>query len=201
MPRRLKAFTTTAGFFDLAVAAPSMKAALDAWGAGANLFHQGFARESHDVDVVTATMAKPGVVLRRPVGTNDAFTEDAQVSGKFVGRAKAPARKAPVAAPKSAGRAADRRAALAYEKQEARRERQKRKEEAALQREREQREAASEAAESALQEAEEAHLGVVKEIEKAQAELDRKSTAENARWDREREKLQDALRKARARTI
>ncbi len=32
-----------AGFFDLAVAAPSMKAALEAWGADSNLFHQGAA--------------------------------------------------------------------------------------------------------------------------------------------------------------
>jgi hypothetical protein len=29
------------GFFDLAIAAPSMKAALEEWGANSNLFHQG----------------------------------------------------------------------------------------------------------------------------------------------------------------
>ena len=38
MPRKLKTFTTSAGFFDLAVAAPSMKAALAAWGSRSNLF-------------------------------------------------------------------------------------------------------------------------------------------------------------------
>jgi len=42
MRRKLKTFTTSAGFFDLAVAAPSMKAALEAWGSKNNLFHQGF---------------------------------------------------------------------------------------------------------------------------------------------------------------
>jgi hypothetical protein len=66
MPRKLKTFTTSAGFFDLAVAAPSMKAALEAWGSTRNLFHQGFAKVSEDRDIVEATMAKPGVVLRAP---------------------------------------------------------------------------------------------------------------------------------------
>src|SRR6478672_9602980 len=32
MARKLKTYTTSVGFFDLAVAAPSMKAALEAWG-------------------------------------------------------------------------------------------------------------------------------------------------------------------------
>jgi hypothetical protein len=46
MPRRHKSYLTSLGFFDLAVAAPSMKAALEAWGAGSNLFHQGKETES-----------------------------------------------------------------------------------------------------------------------------------------------------------
>jgi hypothetical protein len=32
MARKLKTYQTSIGFFDLAIAAPSMKAALDAWG-------------------------------------------------------------------------------------------------------------------------------------------------------------------------
>ena len=44
MARKLKTFQTSVGFYDLAIAAPSMKAALEAWGAGSNLFHQGVAR-------------------------------------------------------------------------------------------------------------------------------------------------------------
>src|SRR5437868_5692391 len=70
MPRKLKTYQTSLGFYDLAIAAPSMKAALEAWGAGSNLFHQGVATESSDPEVVTATMSKPGVVLRRPVGSD-----------------------------------------------------------------------------------------------------------------------------------
>ena len=46
MPRKLKTFTTSLGFFELAVAAPSMKAALEAWGSKSNLFHQGLAKEA-----------------------------------------------------------------------------------------------------------------------------------------------------------
>ena len=48
MARKLKTYQTSLGFFDLAVAAPSMKAALEAWGADSNLFHQGAARQSED---------------------------------------------------------------------------------------------------------------------------------------------------------
>jgi hypothetical protein len=70
MPRKLKTYTTSAGFFDLAVAAPSMKAALEAWESKNNLFHQGFARVSDDPEIIDATMAKPGIVVRRPVGTS-----------------------------------------------------------------------------------------------------------------------------------
>ena len=68
MPRKLKTYQTSQGFYDLAIAAPSMKAALEAWGASSNLFHQGFAKEVDDEEVIAATMEKPGVVLQRPVG-------------------------------------------------------------------------------------------------------------------------------------
>jgi hypothetical protein len=46
MPRKLKVYQTFQGFYDLAIAAPSMKAALEAWGSNMNLFHQGFASEA-----------------------------------------------------------------------------------------------------------------------------------------------------------
>ena len=41
-----------------------MKAAVEAWGAGSNLFHQDFTKETDDPDVVAVTMSKPGMVLR-----------------------------------------------------------------------------------------------------------------------------------------
>jgi hypothetical protein len=75
-PRPLKVFRTHLGFFDTIVAAPSMKAALDAWGAKQNLFHSGLAEVTNDPKAVMAALAKPGVVLRRAAGSNDQFAED-----------------------------------------------------------------------------------------------------------------------------
>src|ERR1700689_4362930 len=85
MARKLKTYQTSLGFFDLAMAAPSMKAALEAWGADSNLFHQGAAKESHDPDVIAATMAKPGVVLKRPVGSSGPFKEHAELPRDIAG--------------------------------------------------------------------------------------------------------------------
>jgi hypothetical protein len=79
MARKLKTYQTSLGFFEQAIAAPSMKAALDAWGADSNLFHQGAANESHDPEVIAPTMAKPGVVLKRPVGSDGPFGEHAEL--------------------------------------------------------------------------------------------------------------------------
>jgi hypothetical protein len=79
MARKLKTYQTSLGFFDQAIAAPSMKAALEAWGADSNLFHQGAAKESDDPDVIAATMKKPGVILRRPVGSDGSFSEHAEL--------------------------------------------------------------------------------------------------------------------------
>jgi len=79
MPRKLKVYETSLGFYDLAVAAPSMAAALRAWGASENIFQQGFAKESDNKDVIAAAMAKPGVVLRRPVGSKKPFQEEADL--------------------------------------------------------------------------------------------------------------------------
>jgi hypothetical protein len=79
MARKLKTYQTSLGFFEQAIAAPSMKAALEAWGADSNLFHQGAAKESRDPDVIAATMAKPGVVLKRPVGSDGSFGEHAEL--------------------------------------------------------------------------------------------------------------------------
>jgi hypothetical protein len=79
MARKLKTYQTSLGFFDLAIAVPSMKAALEAWGAGSNLFHQGVARETDDPDVVAATMSKPGVILKRPAGSSGRFAEHSEL--------------------------------------------------------------------------------------------------------------------------
>jgi hypothetical protein len=89
MARKLRTFQTSLGFFDQAIAAPSMKAALEAWGADSNLFHQGAASETDDPKIVAATMAKPGVVLKRPVGTNRPFSEHSDLPVEL-GRGRKP---------------------------------------------------------------------------------------------------------------
>jgi hypothetical protein len=129
MARKLKTYQTSLGFFDLAIAAPSMKAALEAWGADSNLFHQGAAKESDDPDVIAATMAKPGVVLRRPVGSDGSFGEHAELptdlgDGERPTKAarKSKGYKAKKAYSRPVDKAAGRKASLAYEREQKRRE-------------------------------------------------------------------------------
>jgi hypothetical protein len=115
---------------------PSMKAALGAWGADSNLFHQGAAKESNDPDVIAATMAKPGVVLRRPVGSDGSFGEHAELPTdlgdarrtKAAGQAKG--RKAKKPSSREVDKAAEGKASLAYEREQKRRERERATEEA-----------------------------------------------------------------------
>src|SRR5689334_5622732 len=136
MARKLKTFQTSLGFYDLAIAAPSMKAALEAWGAGSNLFHQGVAKETDDPDVVAATMSKPGVVLKRPAGSNGRFAEHSDLpsdlgsAGK--GRRREGRRAKPAkGSPPEISERDSRKAAAEFEKEQKRREAERRGEEAA----------------------------------------------------------------------
>ena len=211
MARKLKAYVTNLGFFELALAAPSMKAALEAWGMGHNAFHQGFAKETEDPKVVAATMAKPGVVLRRPVGTRGAFAENAALP-KRLWEAKSPkAEKAKAKSPTKAkaktkakpGKEdkADRAAILTFEKAKARRDREREKEEAREEarqaRERAQRRRDSEKAEAALARAQARHDEAMAGLEKERDRLDRRAALENERWDAERDALKADLRRAK----
>ena len=201
MARKLKTYQTSLGFFDQAIAAPSMKAALEAWGADSNLFHQGAAKQSHDPDVIAATLAKPGVVLRRPVGTDRPFSEHAELPTDLGGG------KPTKAAPKSKGlkatkrssrpvdKAAERKAALAYERW--RRERERAKDEADRQKERERRQQAVDNAQAALDKAEREHAERAEAIQAEADAIEKRAEAENARWKKEKERLDAALRRAR----
>lgn len=219
MARKLKTYTTAAGFFELAVAAPSMKAALEAWGSNSNLFHHGLAKETDDSKIVAATMAKPGVVLRRPVGTNGAFTEQATLpSGFAAGLVGPPAAKRAQPRDKPAEKSQDKprdvspdkpaaepvderaahKAALSFEREQERRRRQEQKEEAARAKARERRDRVIAAAEAALEDAGQAHRKKMDELGKARAALDRKLEAERERWRQEKEELDRALQDARS---
>ena len=64
MPRKLKVFRTPTGFDDAYVAAPSRKAALEAWGSDADLFARGVAEEVTDARLMAEPLKRPGEVIR-----------------------------------------------------------------------------------------------------------------------------------------
>lgn len=202
MARKFKTYQTSLGFFDQAIAAPSMKAALEAWGADSNLFHQGAAWESDDPDVIAATMAKPGVVLKRPVGSSGAFGENAGLPTGLDGGSKPSGakRKSPALRPNAAGPAdavAPRKAAQTYEREEKRRDRERARQEAIAQRERERRQTAIDKAQQALETAELEHDRTAAVIATERDAVEKKARAEDARWEKERARLRDALKRAR----
>ena len=205
MARKLKTYQTSLGFFDLAIAAPSMKAALEAWGADSNLFHQGAAKESDDPDVIAATMKMPGVVLKRPVGSDGYFSEHAELPTdlgggtrppKAASKSKHPAAKKPSSHP--VDKAAERKAALAYEREEKHRAHERAKEEAARQKERERRQQAVDKAQAALDKAEQEHAKLAAAIQAEVEALAKRSQAVEARWDKEMKRLEAALQRARS---
>lgn len=71
MPRtqKLKVYRTPIGFHDAYVAAPSQKAALEAWGSDANLFARGVAEQVTDPALMKEPLAQPGKVIRKLRGT------------------------------------------------------------------------------------------------------------------------------------
>ncbi|MGY3362095.1 hypothetical protein ACVWZK_008758 [Bradyrhizobium sp. GM0.4] len=201
MARKLKTYLTSLGFFDLAIAAPSMKAALEAWGADSNLFHQGAAKESDDPDVIAAAMAKPGVVLRRPVGTDRPFSEHAELPtdlgggpSKAARKSKGPKAKKPSSRP--VDKAAERKAALAFQKEQKRRQLEQAKEETARQKDRERRQQAVGKAQAALDRAKQEHARRAASIQAEVEALEKRSQAEQARWDKEKARLEATLRRA-----
>jgi hypothetical protein len=203
MARKLKTYQTSLGFFDLAIAAPSMKAALEAWGADSNLFHQGAAKESDDPDVIAAAMAKPGVVLMRAVGSDGSFGEHAKLPTdlgntgptKAARKSKGPRANRPSSRP--VDKAAERKAALAFEQEQKRRERERASEEAARQKDRERRQQAVDKAQAVLDKAEQEHAKRAATIQAEVEALEKRSQTEEARWDKEKERLEAALRRAR----
>ncbi len=69
MARALKVFRTPIGFHDAYVAAPTQKAALEAWGTDRNLFARGDAEIVTDPKLTKEPLAKPGIVIRKARGS------------------------------------------------------------------------------------------------------------------------------------
>jgi colicin import membrane protein len=202
MARRLKTYQTSSGFFDLAIAAPSMKAAAEAWGSRTNVFKQGLAKETRDPAIVAATLAKPGVILRRPVGSKEAFREHARLPKHLpIGKGnQAPAKASPrrqQAKSREVDDKAAKAAALAFERQQKRREETRRREEAAREKKRARREQEIAKAERALDQAEQEHETKIQKIARERTALDKRSQAEEEGWKKQKEKLENALSRAR----
>jgi hypothetical protein len=68
--RKLKVYSTPIGFHDAFVAAPSQKAALEAWGASTNLFSQGSAHVVTDPKLAKVPLENPGHVVKVQRGSH-----------------------------------------------------------------------------------------------------------------------------------
>lgn len=204
MAGKLKTYTTSIGFFELAVAAPSMKAALESWGVRRNFFHEGAAQETDNPDVVAATVAQPGVVLRRAVGSNGKFTVDAAPPKSLPsgGKARAPVtrakpeRNAPAKARsrKAASPGEDKAKIIQFEAEKARREKareaERRKQEAADKRNEERQEKAAAKAGARLAQARKSHEAKLRKLDAALQAAQGRVDAERKRWKAEAEKIE-----------
>ncbi|MEY9459701.1 colicin import membrane protein [Bradyrhizobium ottawaense] len=200
MARKLKTYQTSLGFYDLAIAASSMKAALEAWGAGSNLFHQGIANETDDPDVVAATMKSPGVVLKRPAGSSGRFAEHSELPSDLGTEVSCRVRRRPKQKHQAARKISEKvahKAAVDFEKERKRRQAERKREEAAMAKERARREKAVAKAQAAFDEARQEHETRTGAIEADQAVLEKRAQEEEVRWNTKREKLEAALRRAR----
>ena len=197
MVRKLKTYITNLGFFELAIAAPSMKAALEAWGMSHNAFQHGFAKQTDDAAIVAATAAKPGVVLKRAVGTSGPFEENAALPDTLP-NIKPPARAASKPDPRRQEKSpkparSDPAAILSFEKARQKREQEREKEQARLAKEKEARKRAIGKAEADLEDARQAHQKAMDALERERKKLDLRIEKKSARWEAQRKKLKQAV--------
>ena len=214
MAKQLKVFRAHLGFYDTIVAAPSQKAALDAWGMHMNAFADGAAAVTTDKDAAEAALAHPGVVLKRPFGSKGEFKVDpdripapllkAEVQAHHAKAERRQAQK--TAKAERLAREAQQRDAKAAKRDNRRKEEDERRAKGAAQRqakaakrerdETEKREKAErrarEAAEREIEAAKEARLKALEALDKREEELRQKRRAI------ERE-MEERIRKAEAR--
>jgi hypothetical protein len=95
--QKLKVFKTPIGFHDAFVAAPSRKAALEAWGASTDLFSAGIAELATGIgEGAKAALARPGTVVRvARGGETDRPSPQPSPAGGRGGKAAKPARRKP----------------------------------------------------------------------------------------------------------
>ena len=170
MPRatKLNVYRMTIGFHDAYVAAPSQKAAIEAWGADADVFRRGIAEIVTDPELTREPLASPGTVVKRLRGTaaeQIAALGDVETPPAAKGEAKARPKTRPKPPPKPKPRPS--RKAL-------------------------------DQAEAALTDAEARHAGAMREIAEREAALARERSALEAKQRQERERLEARRDKAEA---
>lgn len=94
-PRRLKVYRTTLGFYEGIVAAPSQKAALEAWGTTRNLFAEGVASVVTEKQLEQEALAHPGEVIRKPLSDEAGYVAAAKAPSKTKAKARAKPTPAP----------------------------------------------------------------------------------------------------------
>lgn len=183
-PRKLKVFRTAIGFHDAYVAAPSRKAALEAWGSDSNLFAQGIAEEISDPELTAAPLAKPGEVLKILRGTKD---EQMAALSKATVKAK-PSDTANIEGNEQASRPSPR--SRAVRGSEARRSRERRPMPRPSS-------ARLDAAEQAVKQAEHRHRQTMAELRDEQRRIDDRRRKLEVQQQREMGELRKAAEKAR----
>jgi len=104
---KLKVFRTAIGFHDAYVAAPSQKAAMEAWGTDTDLFSRGEAELVTDPALAEAPLASPGTVIKRLRAT-----AAEQIAALDASEAKTPAKKAKATPPRKPDKPRPNRAKL-----------------------------------------------------------------------------------------
>jgi hypothetical protein len=182
-----------------------MKAALAIWGSKSNSFQQGFAKETEDPAIIEATMEHPGIVLRRAVGSEGSFKENAELP-KFSVLQKALKEKRPPLAVKQAPNkklrkptpVASRKAAQLYDLAQQRRAREEQRDRARREKQDARRSRAIETAKATLDAAVANHERRKGDIAEERERLDRRARLEDERWKEEKNRLEAAVKRAQA---
>lgn len=177
MPRALKVYRLPIGFHDAYVAAPTQKAAIEAWGSDKDVFQRQQAELVTDPELTKEPLESPGKVIKRLRGT---AAEQIAALGETTTRA---ARKGAKAEPEEEAEAKPARKAKAKPPPKPR----PRPSRARL-----------DEAEQALAGAEAGHEAALKEIREREAELVRERKAVEREQDEERERLEARRHKAEA---
>ena len=171
MPRtsKLNVYRMAVGFHDAYVAAPSQKAAIEAWGADKDVFRRGMAEIVDDPELMKEPLSRPGEVVKRLRGT---AAEQIAALGDIPRETEAPkARKSPKGRTKAAPKPPKPKPRPSREKLDE--------------------------AEQALTDAEARHDEQMAAIRKREAALAAERKALEKEQDREREKLEARREKAR----